>query len=55
MKNSSKSVLTLFVSAKNEIKSSWTLDPQGRDTFRIVIVCGSDQSDEDCSKQPSAA
>ena len=50
MTNSSKPVLTLFVSAKDENKPSWTLDPQGRDTFRIVIVCGSVESGEACQK-----
>ena len=55
MKNSSKPVLTLFISAKSETKSSWTLDPQGRDTFRIVIVCGSGETGEACSTRPQAA
>ena len=55
MTNSSKPVLTIFVSAKSKANSSWTLDPQGRDTFRIVIVCGSEQGSESCAKRPSAA
>jgi|HubBroStandDraft_6_1064221.scaffolds.fasta_scaffold4010126_1 hypothetical protein len=55
MTNSSEPVLTLFVSAKSETKSSWTLDPQGRDSFRIVIVCGSAEINEACSRRPSAA
>jgi hypothetical protein len=55
MTNSSKPVLTLFVSAKSETKSSWTLDPQGRNTFRIVIVCGSAEGNEACPNRPSAA
>lgn len=55
MKNSGKPVLTLFVAAKSEKKLSWTLDPQGRNTFRIVIVCGDEQSTEPCTKGLSAA
>ena len=55
MTNSSKPVLTLFVSAQSENRSSWTLVPQGRDTFRIVIVCGTDETGETCSKRPPAA
>jgi hypothetical protein len=55
MTNSQKPILTLFVTANSENKSSWTLDPQGRDTFRIVIVCSSEQGHEACSKRSSAA
>ena len=55
MTNSGKPVLTLFVAAKSEKKLSWTLDPQGRDTFRIVIVCGNERSAEMCTKGLSTA
>jgi hypothetical protein len=54
MTNLNKPVLTLFVSGKGK-NTNWTLEAQGRDTFRIVIVCGDEQSGEQCTKRLSAA
>jgi hypothetical protein len=39
MTKTSKPDLTLIVRTKTNAWRTWALDPQGRDTFRIIVVC----------------
>ena len=39
MPKTTKPDLTLVVRSKTNTRYTWTLNPEGRDSFRIVVVC----------------